>query len=75
MRRPSSPAAIIEKYVADCRKKFPERNAAIDAFLEPYRLSDGGRQNDDNIMHGLRRLMEGWRKRRGGGGGRRSSRR
>lgn len=72
MRGPSSPIGIIEKYVADCRKKFPERSREIDKFLEPYRLPTRGLQNDDNIMHGLRDLMENWRKKGRGGGGRRS---
>jgi hypothetical protein len=58
LSRPADPAEIIERYVAGLRKKFPHRNAEIDAFLVPYTLPDGKLMNDDNIMHGLRRLLK-----------------
>lgn len=60
---PSSPVAILERFVDDFYKKHPARHQEIDDFLRQYRCPDGGLQNDDDIMHGLRDLSKKWRRR------------
>jgi hypothetical protein len=60
MRHMISPQVqVLEKFVNDFYRQHPTYTQAIDAVLRPFRLPDGSLQNDDNIMHGLRELAKG----------------
>lgn len=68
-----NPVARIEEYVAKCRREYPERSFEIDEFLKRYQLGDGTLMNNDDIMHGLRRMAKSWTLKRGRMGPPRSS--
>jgi hypothetical protein len=60
--KPASPVEILERFVDDFYRRHPAQTQAIDAFLLPYKLPDGGLQNDDSIMIGLSDLAKSSRR-------------